>query len=164
MKTRSSILHGLFASLLLALLGMDGVISPSVFAAEEMKAPGMSDRQPPRSEDTNGRITPLTAEQVEQVKTILSKYDANTLTADKARAIHEAFRQAGLRGGPALNEAVKAAGFDPDKLRDLAPPPEHGGKRKERQPSRKGDGAQGGDDRGGAQGQESRGQNQSDGN
>ena len=69
----------------------------------------------------------LTDAQKGQVKVILSKYDANTLTADKAKAIHEAFRQAGLRRGPALNDTVKAAGFDPDKLRDLAPPPGQAG-------------------------------------
>ena len=60
------------------------------------------------------------------MKTILAKYDAKSLTAEQAKAIHEAFRQAGLRGGPAMNDAVKAAGLDPDKLRDLAPPPSQG--------------------------------------
>ena len=63
----------------------------------------------------------LTDAQKQQVKVILSKDDANALTANQAKAIHEAFRQAGLHGGAALNDAVKAAGFDPDKLRDLAP-------------------------------------------
>jgi phosphatidylethanolamine-binding protein (PEBP) family uncharacterized protein len=65
----------------------------------------------------------LTATQAEKVKQILSRYAAASLTAEDARAIHEAFREAGLRGGPAMNEAVKAAGMDPDKLRELAPPP-----------------------------------------
>ena len=36
--------------------------------------------------------------------------------AADARAIHTAFRDAGLRAGRALNDAVKAAGFDPDRL------------------------------------------------
>ncbi len=70
-----------------------------------------------------GESETLTEAQKSQVKAILSKYVANTLTADQAKAIHEAFRQAGLRGGPAMADAIKAAGFDPDKLRDLAPPP-----------------------------------------
>lgn len=81
---------------------------------------------PPRDggpgEVGSGKSEALTAVQQEQVKAILSKYDARTLTADQAKAIHEAFRQAGLRGGPQINDAVKAAGFDPDRLRDLAPP------------------------------------------
>lgn len=66
---------------------------------------------------------PLSAEQVARVRAILADYKPATLTADQARAIHEAFRTAGIRGGQALNEAVRAAGFDPDRLRDLAPPP-----------------------------------------
>ncbi len=76
-----------------------------------------------RGEDKTGTTESLTEAQQAQLRTILSKYDASTLTADQAQAIHEAFRQAGLHRGAALNAAVKAAGFDPDKLRDLAPPP-----------------------------------------
>ena len=79
-------------------------------------------RRPPRRQE-QGRDVTLTADQVATVKAILSKYDPATLTAEQAKAIHEAFRKAGLRGGPAMGDAIKAAGFDPDKLRDLAPPP-----------------------------------------
>jgi len=98
--------------------------------------PPRDDRRPPpreanpnepgnaRGEDRQRPEDALTNAQKEQVKTILTKYDARSLTADQAKAIHEAFRQAGLRGGPTLNDTVKAAGFDPDKLRDLAPPPD----------------------------------------
>jgi len=80
-----------------------------------------SDR-PPRRDDAGGKSEALTADQANKVKSILSKYDASALTAEKAKAIHEDFRNAGLRGGPAMNDAVKAAGFDPEKLRDLVPP------------------------------------------
>ncbi|MEI7635442.1 MAG: hypothetical protein WCK47_14315 [bacterium] len=153
MKTKHSTLHGLFAGLLLVLLGTEGVIPPSTFAAEVTKGPAMGDRQPPRSEDTPGRMATLTDEQAKQVKTILTKYNANTLTADQARAIHEAFRQAGLRGGPAMGDAIKAAGFDPDKLRDLAPSPGKDSKGGRRPPSREGEPPQGGDDRPNPRGQ-----------
>jgi Spy/CpxP family protein refolding chaperone len=85
----------------------------------------------------------LTDAQKEQVKVILSKYDANTLTPGQARAIHEAFRQAGLRGGPAMGDAIRAAGFDPGKLRDLAPPPGQDGGRGRPGRSFEGDSAQG---------------------
>ena len=71
-------------------------------------------------------MQPLTVAQKQQVGAILSKYKANALNADQAKAIHEAFRQAGLRGGPAMTEAIREAGFDPEKLRDLAPPPDQG--------------------------------------
>lgn len=64
----------------------------------------------------------ITSEQAAQVKQMLSHYDAASLTAADAMAIHDAFREAGLRGGPAMNETIRAAGFDPDELRDLAPP------------------------------------------
>jgi len=65
----------------------------------------------------------LTVKQKAMIKTILSKYNASTLTADQARAIHEKFREAGIHGGPETGEAIIAAGFDPEKLRTLAPPP-----------------------------------------
>ena len=66
----------------------------------------------------------LTDVQKAQVKSILSKYDASSLTAADAKAIFEAFRKAGLRGGSGLMEAIRVSGFDPEKLRALAPPPE----------------------------------------
>lgn len=100
----------------------------------------------------------LTEAQKNQVKTILSQFNAKTLTAAKAQAIHESFRKAGLRGGPAMNETIRAAGFDPEKLRDLAPPPGRqsganqnlAGRREERA----------GDNRPEPRGQERRGQGQ----
>ncbi|MCP4745059.1 MAG: hypothetical protein GY874_02805 [Desulfobacteraceae bacterium] len=70
----------------------------------------------------------LTDNQKAQVKAVLSKYDASTLTADDAKAIHEAFRKAGLRAGPAMESTIREAGFDPHKLRDLAPPATNRGK------------------------------------
>ncbi|TSA35321.1 MAG: hypothetical protein D4R65_04665 [Verrucomicrobiaceae bacterium] len=79
--------------------------------------------QPPGGEDKRGKAEALTDAQVKQVGAILAGYDAQALTADQARAIHGAFRQAGLPGGPAINEAVAAAGFSPEKLRDLDPRP-----------------------------------------
>jgi Raf kinase inhibitor-like YbhB/YbcL family protein len=92
-------------------------------AAEPAEESRMDDRRSLRGEARPGETETLTAPQTEQVKVILSKYKAETLTADQAKAIHEAFREAGIRGGPAMGDAIKAAGFDPEKLRDLAPPP-----------------------------------------
>ena len=104
--------------------------------------------QPPPADDQRpqggpGRMETLTDAQQAQVKAILAKYDAATLTADQAKAIHESFRQAGIHGGPAVNDVVKAAGFDPDKLRDFAPPPgraggQGGGQTDQRPPNREG--------------------------
>ena len=67
------------------------------------------------------RTETITEAQKEKVKAILSHYKATTLTANDAKAIHEAFREAGLRGGPAVDEVIREAGFNPEKLRDLAP-------------------------------------------
>ena len=94
-----------------------------VFAQQRGAAPS-GDRPQPPGENAGSRNETLTDAQVLQVKSILSKYDAATLTADQAKAIHESFRQAGIHCGAAVNAAVKAAGFDPEKLRDLAPPPD----------------------------------------
>ena len=69
------------------------------------------------------RIETLTEDQKEKVKAILSHYNAATLTANDAKAIHEAFRNAGLHGGRAVETVTREAGFNPDKLKELAPPP-----------------------------------------
>jgi hypothetical protein len=68
-------------------------------------------------------VKPMTTEQTNQIKTILSGYNPSTLTADQAKEIHEKFRVAGIHPGPETKDAIIAAGFDPEKLRNLAPPP-----------------------------------------
>ena len=68
----------------------------------------------------------LTPQQTATVKNILSKYDPSKLTSADAKAIHEKLREADLHGGPETNDAIRAAGFDPDKLRTLDPPPDEG--------------------------------------
>jgi len=107
-------------------------------SAQQGEGPGPGDRPLPRGEEGPGRMETITDAQKDQVKVILSKYDANALTADQAKAIHETFRQAGIRGGPAMGDAIKAAGFDPDKLRDLAPPPGRGSEANDRQQGQRG--------------------------
>jgi phosphatidylethanolamine-binding protein (PEBP) family uncharacterized protein/Spy/CpxP family protein refolding chaperone len=88
-----------------------------------------SGMKPPQDEDRPlaaqpGDSQPLTAEQRAQVKTILAKYDTSSLTAKDAKAINEAFRAAGLRNGPSLQQAIRDAGFDPQKIGALDPPPD----------------------------------------
>lgn len=60
----------------------------------------------------------------EKVKSILSKYDFSALTTEEAKAINKAFRDAGLKGGKELQEAIRLAGYDPTIIRSLDPPPE----------------------------------------
>jgi hypothetical protein len=64
-----------------------------------------------------------TTQQATTIKNILSKYDPKKLTAADAKAIHEKLRQAGIHAGPETRDVIIAAGFDPDKLRTLDPPP-----------------------------------------
>ncbi len=65
----------------------------------------------------------LTPEQAARVNAILKAYKPAGVSVDDAKAIHRAFRDAGIRPGPGLHDAIKAAGFDPEKLRALDPPP-----------------------------------------
>ena len=87
------------------------------------------DGPPPRDDDRPGAPPrddsgPLTAEQKAQVKAILAKYDQSSLTAKDARAINDAFRAAGLRNGPGLQDAIREAGFKPERIGELDPPPD----------------------------------------
>lgn len=137
------------------ILALAAGASTCLLTAQDGNSPREGQRPPARERgpgderggDKPGQAETLTDAQKAQVKAILSKFDPNALTADKAKAIHEAFRQAGLRGGPAMNNAVKAAGFDPDKLRDLAPPPGQDSGRDQLPPTREDDRAQGGNGR-----------------
>lgn len=103
---------------------------------------GQSLQAAAQPQDENGgrareeRSQALSVEQKTEIKKILSRYSAASLTAQDAKAIHSALREAGIRGGPAINEVVRDAGFDPHRLRELDPPPdrpkgggEAGGKR-----------------------------------
>ncbi len=70
-----------------------------------------------------GEAQSLTDAQKASVKEILSKYTFDTLTAADAKAIHGAMREAGIMGGPSEDQAITNAGFDPEKLKQLDPPP-----------------------------------------
>ncbi len=156
------------ANILLLALALSA--TPPMLMAQDTNPPREAQRPPPREggrERGGDRLAPaetLTDAQKAQAKAILSKFDANALTAETARSIHEAFRQAGLRGGPAMAETIKAAGFDPDKLRDLAPPPGRGEGENDLQGGRPGGGGedrktrQGGSDQREPQGRQAGGQ------
>ncbi len=66
----------------------------------------------------------LTEEQLETIKSILSQYDPDSLTAEDAKAMNDAFRDAGIKAGPGLRNAIESAGFDPDEISRLYPPPD----------------------------------------
>jgi len=77
----------------------------------------------------------ITPDQAATIKKILSKYNASTLTSADAKSIMEQFRQAGIHAGPENGDAIKAAGFDPEKLKSLAPPPDAGNQGRPNPPS-----------------------------
>lgn len=89
-------------------------------SVEQQKDPG-------RAPDGAGAGRPeaqrLGVEQKARVASILSQYNASSLSAEDAKAINNAFRNAGIRNGPGLSEAVKAAGFDGKTISALDPPP-----------------------------------------
>lgn len=80
-----------------------------------------------------GAPAALTEAQTTQVKTILAQYKAEDLSTTDAQAIFKSFREAGIRPGPGLREAIEDAGFDAEKLRALGRPegerPPQGGPR-----------------------------------
>ncbi len=76
----------------------------------------------------------ITIEQKAQIQKILSQYNSTTLNADQAKEIHSKFKESGIHAGTETNEAITSAGFDPEKLRALAPPPSDQ-KKEQAQPS-----------------------------
>ncbi len=69
------------------------------------------------------RPKPFTDEQKTEVASILSNFDAVSLTEEDALSINEAFREAGFRRGPELRGAIEEAGFDAEVIGSFAPPP-----------------------------------------
>jgi len=98
------------------------LLTSSLLAQGPGPRPPREEGRPPAGQA--GDSQPLTAEQKAQVKAILARYDVATLTAKDAMAINDAFRAAGLRNGPALRQAIQEAGFDPEKISQLDPPPD----------------------------------------
>ncbi len=119
----------MFKKKMVNLLVITGVVSVSIGyatlqpkAAEPMEVPKVE-------------VQKSTEDMVAKVKSILSNYDFAALTAEDAKAIHEAFRDAGFKSGKEQEAAIKEAGYDPKTLRELDPPParkEANQKRKER--------------------------------
>lgn len=69
----------------------------------------------------------LTDTQKQQIKDILSDYDASNVTAEDAKAIFQAFKDAGIEPGMGMRETIEEAGFDAENLRELGMPDDKGG-------------------------------------
>lgn len=96
-----------------------------ISASQALAQRGEGSRPPPGGPGGQGpeNEAELTQAQVAKIAEILAQFDPNNLTAETARAIHEAFREAGIRPGRGMKEAIEAAGFDAEMLRELDPPP-----------------------------------------
>lgn len=79
---------------------------------------------PPSGGRQGGREMQNSGDVERIVKAILADYDPDSLTEDDAIAILDAFKEKGIRPGPEMDEAIKAAGFNSETLRELAPPPD----------------------------------------
>lgn len=64
----------------------------------------------------------LTDEQKKTVQDILSKYDPENLTADDAKEIFKALREANIPPGQGVMDAIDEAGFDSKELGKLGRP------------------------------------------
>lgn len=67
-----------------------------------------------------GHASNLTAHQRADLTSLLSKYDPNSLSSDDGKAIVSQIKELGIKPGKELRETLKAAGFNPGKLREAA--------------------------------------------
>jgi hypothetical protein len=98
--------------LIIAIIGLITISFNSLMAQER------PDRQPPQEQ-----VETLTAKQIKKVNKILADYDSESLSADDAKAIMKAIREAKVPGGKGVEKAIDAAGFDFEEIKKLAPPP-----------------------------------------
>lgn len=112
MGLRPSRSAGLLAAAVMALAALPAAAQPA--GTTQPTQP-----RPPRADEP----TSLTAEQQAKVKAVLAPYKPASLTADDAKAIKRAFRDAGLRRSAVLDKAITAAGFSPERLETLDPRP-----------------------------------------
>lgn len=102
----------------IVLLSAWGFISVLFFGTARADDPAPGPSQGVRQQDQQ-----LSDELKARVVAILSQYNPSSLTVEDAKAINNAFREAGIRRGPGQREAIEAAGFDPGKISALDPPP-----------------------------------------
>lgn len=71
----------------------------------------------------------LTSEQLQTISDTLSNYDADSLSEEDAQSIVESFKEAGIKPGKEMAEAMAELGFDAEDVGELAgvEPPEKKG-------------------------------------
>jgi hypothetical protein len=76
------------------------------------------------------KMKELTEEQTSKIADILSQYDPENVSDEDAKAIFQAFKDAGITPAKGMREAIEAAGFDAEDIRSrgmgdqgMMPPP-----------------------------------------
>lgn len=78
---------------------------------------------------SSSKSSSLSSDQKALIEETLSQYDASSLSADDAKAIVEAFQEAGIEPSKALESAMSTSGFDAKEIGDLAGAGQAGGGR-----------------------------------
>lgn len=68
---------------------------------------------------TKGGSNALSDEEEDLVSLILEEYDEETLTSEDVNEIMVAFKEAGLKAGQDLTDAINENGFDAEKMKEL---------------------------------------------
>ncbi len=61
----------------------------------------------------------ISPEQKSTIESVLSKFDASSLTQSDAQEISDNFKDMGIRPSKELRETIEASGFDADEIRNL---------------------------------------------
>ena len=76
-----------------------------------------------QEEEESQEITISTSNIENLLSEILADYDPDNLSEEDIISINETFKNLGIIGGPELDEAISALGFDPEVLKNQLPPP-----------------------------------------
>jgi hypothetical protein len=101
-----------------------GILSAGAVQAQTAAPPNASASRPagsPPPGPPGGQK--LTDAQLVKVRAILAPYKNASLTAEDAKTIKRTLRDAGMPKSRELDTALNAAGFSPEKLDQLDPPP-----------------------------------------
>jgi ribosomal protein L11 len=90
-----------------------------------LKAQEQPDRKPRQEQ-----VETLTTKQIKTVNKILADYNSESLSANDAKALMKEIKEAKIPGGKGVEKAITDAGFDFEKIRELAPPPARPNKRR----------------------------------
>ncbi len=117
----------LLSSLLITSIGCSNGVEATSGATDDKATDPPAQQQEQEQSRENDPET-LTDEEIAKVGLILENYDPNNITVEDALAINEAIRDAGIHGGRAVGAAMREFGFDNEVIKELAPPPDRGGK------------------------------------